>query len=205
MVRSNSSNLKNKRIRKVVEDSEGESSVCQSDTDLSDYEGYDCSPSESEAEETSPKEKAKKEKPKAPSACVAKPKPPASSKPTEKKKDNRSSKDKKTTQSSSPSKRKKKEYEMFDESDVNIDMSNDNIKPQKIKLTSNLLIECRNIVVDEPDKKKFSYPGIVFIRKMKDDKCFEFNIPLAVGSRVVNAIEIMISEKNKPKKKEQLD
>lgn len=204
MSRSTSANLKNKRSRKVIEDSDRESSVCQSDSEGSDYEGYEYySPSESEAEETSQKEKAKKEKPKAATAGVTRSKPVAVSKVAEKKKDSRVvSKDKKIISSTSQSKRKKKDYDMFDESNIIIDMSNENIKPKKIKITSTLLLECRTVVVDEPDKKKFSYPGIVFIRKMKDDKCFEFNIPLAIASRVVNAIEIMMNDKNNPKTKE---
>ncbi len=71
-------------------------------------------------------------------------------------------------------------------------MSNESLKPQKIKLASNLLVESRTIVVDEPGVKKFSYPGIVFIRKMKDGNCFEFNLPIT--SRVITALEIMTKD-----------
>jgi hypothetical protein len=194
MPRATPANLKNKNSRKIIEDSDRESSIYQSDSERSSYEDDECnSSSESEVEEAPQKEKVKKEKPKAATSKVVKNKPQVASKVLEKK---QSCKDKKPS-SSSPAKRRKKDYDLFDDSDVKIDMSNENIKSQKIKLTSNLLIECRTIVVDEPDKKKFSYPGIVFIRKMKDDKCFEFNIPLAIASRVVNAIEIMTNDKNK--------
>jgi len=75
-------------------------------------------------------------------------------------------------------------------------MSNESLKPQKIKLTSNLLIESRTIIVDEPGVKKFSYPKIVFIRKMKDGNCFEFNLPMVMASRVIAAIEIMTMTKD---------
>jgi len=148
MTRAVSSNLKVKKSRKIIEDSDRESITSISDSEKSDYEEDECfTSSESEGEETPPPQ------------------------------------------------------EMFDDSNVKIDMSVDSIKPQKIKLTSNLLIECRTITVDEPDKRKFSYPGIVFIRKMKDDKCFEFNIPLAIASRVISAIEIMTNERNNFQKK----
>ena len=73
-------------------------------------------------------------------------------------------------------------------------LSNESLKPQKIKLASNLLVESRTIVVDEPGVKKFSYPGIVFIRKMKDGNCFEFNLPMAITSRVITALEIMTKD-----------
>jgi hypothetical protein len=94
-------------------------------------------------------------------------------------------KDRKTSKSK---KKIKKKPEAFDELDVKIDMSNESLKPQKIKLASNLLVECRTIVVDEPGVKKFSYPGIVFIRKMKDGNCFEFNLPMAITSRIITAL-----------------
>lgn len=199
MPRATPSNLKSKKSVKIVEDSDRESIASFSDSDKSDYEDDECYTSESEDEEipTSQKEKVKKEKSKATSTQVkAKPSSP-SSKP-EKRKPGRDTNDKKTN----TPKKKKRTAEMFDDSNIKIDMSNDNIKPQKIKLTSNLLIECRTIVVDEPDKRKFSYPGIVFIRKIKDDKCFEFNIPLAIANRVINAIEIMVNDRNSLKKKD---
>ncbi len=60
-------------------------------------------------------------------------------------------KDRKTSK-----KKIKKKPEAFDESDVKIDMSNESLKSQKIKLASNLLVESRTIVVDEPGVKKFS-------------------------------------------------
>jgi hypothetical protein len=195
MTRAVSSSLKVKKSKKIVEDSDRESTASFSDSEKSDYEEDECSTSsESEDEETPPpqKEKVKKEKSKTAAQAPVKAKASIAPKPEKRK----HCKDKKT------SAKRKRKAEMFDDSNVKIDMSNDNIKPQKIKLTSNLLIECRTIVVDEPDKKKFSYPGIVFIRKMKDDKCFEFNIPLAIASRVISAIEIMTNEKNNFKKKE---
>ena len=199
MTRATPSNLKSKKNLKIVLDSDRESSVSLSDSEKSDYEDDECHTSSSESEDEeipTQKEKVKKEKSKTTGTEVKakSSKAPNSSKPEKRK----HSKDKKIN----IPKKKKRVAEMFDDSNVKIDMSNENIKPQKIKITSNLLIECRTIVVDEPDKKKFSYPGIVFIRKMKDDKCFEFNIPLAIASRVINAIEIMMNDKKSLKKKD---
>lgn len=143
MTRAVSSNLKVKKSRKIIEDSDRESITSISDSEKSDYEEDECfTSSESEGEETPPpqKEKVKKEKSKTPQTQIkAKPKP-------EKRKH---CNDKKT------STKRKRKAEMFDDSNVKIDMSVDSIKPQKIKLTSNLLIECRTITVDEPDKGSF--------------------------------------------------
>jgi len=105
MTRAVSSNLKVKKSRKIIEDSDRESITSISDSEKSDYEEDECfTSSESEGEETPP--------------------------------------------------------------------------PQKEKV-----------------KKE------IFIRKMKDDKCFEFNIPLAIASRVISAIEIMTNERNNFQKK----
>ena len=155
-----------------------ESEVSSDSDTSSEYENikYETS-SESEDDEnpkTSKKEKAKKAK------------MSSEEKKSEKMKHE---KDRKTSK-----KKIKKKPEAFDESDVKIDMSNESLKPQKIKLASNLLVESRTIVVDEPGVKKFSYPGIVFIRKMKDGNCFEFNLPMAITSRVITALEIMTKD-----------
>jgi len=86
----------------------------------------------------------------------------------------------------------KKDYGMFNESDIKIDMSNENLKPQKIKVASNLLVESRVITVDKPGSK-FSHPGIVIVHKMNDGKnLFEFNFPIAVANRIASAIGIIM-------------
>ena len=84
--------------------------------------------------------------------------------------------DRKDKQNSKSSKKMRKDYGMFDESDVKIDMSNENLKPQKIKVASNLLVESRVITVDEPGSK-FSYSGIVIVRRMSDGKSFRIQLP----------------------------
>ena len=70
--------------------------------------------------------------------------------------------------------------------------------PWKFSLLGRSVFETNNnnnySKVDEPGVKKFSYPGIVFIRKMKDGNCFEFNIPMAITSRVITALEIMTKD-----------
>jgi hypothetical protein len=86
---------------------------------------------------------------------------------------------------------------MFDESDVKIDMSNENLKPQKIKGASNLLVGSGVITVDEPVRYKFSYPGIVLIHKMNVGKSFEFNFLIKVASRIASVIEIIMKNNEK--------
>ncbi len=59
-------------------------------------------------------------------------------------------KDRKDKKSNSKSSKKmKKDYGMFGESDVEIDGLNENLKPQRIRVASNLLVESRVITADE--------------------------------------------------------
>jgi hypothetical protein len=37
----------------------------------------------------------------------------------------------------------------------------------------------------------FSYPAIVFLRRMKDGKIFEFNLPASLASKVVEAVTVV--------------
>ena len=94
------------------------------------------------------------------------------------------------------SKKMRKDYRMFVESDVKIDMLNENLKPKKIRVASNLLVESRIITDNEPGSK-FSYPGIAIVCKMNDRRSSEFNFSITVASRIVNAIEIIIKNNEK--------
>jgi hypothetical protein len=161
----------------------------------SEYENNNETSSESEGEETpkpliSKKEKAKKEK-----LGVEVDESIGDVREKAKRRKMKDRKDKKK-QNSKSSKKMKKDYGMFDESDVKIDMSNENLKPQKIKVASNLLVESRIITVDEPGSN-FSYPGIVIVRRMNDGKSFEFNFPITVASRIASAIEIIMGNNEK--------
>jgi predicted metalloenzyme YecM len=68
------------------------------------------------------------------------------------------------------------------------------LKPQKIKVASNLLVESRVITVDEPGSK-FWYSGIVIVRRMIN--LFEFNFPITVAGRIVSVIEIIMKNNEK--------
>ncbi len=177
---TNPSNLKRKSKATFAENEIGSDSE-----GVSEYENSNETSSESEGATISKKEKAKKEK-----LEVEVDESVVDAREKSKRKKMSDRKDKKK-QNSKSSKKMKKDYGMFDESDVKIDMSNENLKPQKIKVASNLLVESRAITVDEPGSK-FSYPGIVIVRKMNDGKSFEFNFPITVASRIASAIEIIM-------------
>ena len=182
---TNPSNLKRKSKATFAENEIGSDSE-----GVSEYENSNETSSESEGEETSKTTISKKEKEKKEKLEVEVDESVVDAREKTKRKKMSDRKDKKK-QNSKSSKKMKKDYGMFDESDVKIDMSNENLKPQKIKVASNLLVESRVITVDEPGSK-FSYPGIVIVRKMNDGKSFEFNFPITVASRIASAIGIIM-------------
>ena len=189
---TNPSNLKCKSKATFAENELGSDSE-----GVSEYENSNETSSESEGEETSKttiskKEKVKKVKKEKLELEVDESVSVGDVREKAKRKKMNDRKDKKK-QNSKSFKKMKKDYGMFDESDVKIDMSNENLKPQKIKVASNLLVESRVITVDEPGSK-FSYPGIVIVRKMNDGKSFEFNFPITVASRIASAIEIIMKK-----------
>ena len=175
MSRNNSSSLKNKK-RTVLDESDTDAesfSDCQSED-----EGY--SSAESEAESKSEEKKQTK-------------------KSKGKEKDEKKQKVKIKTEKDSRKnpKKKKKVDEIFDDTDVSIDMSKENVTIKKIKLQSNLLLVRRMVEVNE-NGKKWSYPALVFVRKMKDSKAFEFNLPLAIADNIAEAIKALTIKDEPP-------
>lgn len=178
MPRNNSVPLNNKSKKRKVEDTESE------DSEYSNYE-KDFSSSDSNDEESVKK----KEK---------------NCKKTEKEKDrkkiskeeNESLKKKEASKSSKKSTcAKKYDSHDYDESGIILDMSKSHsTQPKKIKLANNLLLERRILNVKDKDKKEFSYPSIIFVRKTNDSKAFEFNFPLSLVPRVIDALKYMLDD-----------
>ena len=90
------------------------------------------------------------------------------------------------------SKKMRKDYRMFVESDVKIDMLNENLKPKKIRVAFKIFLVESRIITDNEPGSKFSYPGIAIVCKMNDRRSSEFNFSITVASRIVSAIEIII-------------
>ena len=95
----------------------------------------------------------------------------------------------------STSKKRKMDVRLFDDLKVAVDMSKEVVREKRVKLSSNLIIESRMVEVrDEETKKTFNYPAVVFLRKIKDGKIFEFNVPLNLCKKLVEAINIVSNE-----------
>lgn len=82
-------------------------------------------------------------------------------------------------------------YNDFD--DISIDMTADSVSKKRIKLSYNLLVQCKMVDVNEKGKK-FSYPALIFERKTKDGKNFEFCIPFNLSNRLIKALNVMLDD-----------
>lgn len=95
----------------------------------------------------------------------------------------------------------KKETPTFNDKNVDIDLfhsSPSNVVARKVKVSNNLMVTCRNI--DQIDGAKhvgYDFAALTFQRKTANDKMFEFIVPLALSTRIVEAIQHIVQENKK--------
>lgn len=100
---------------------------------------------------------------------------------------------------SAPSKSRKRKTEdqksdekLFDDLESTLDISDTVPSCKRVKVSPSLMIESRLVdVKDEDSKRTFSYPAIVFLRRTKDGKIFEFNMPASLASKIVEAVTVV--------------
>lgn len=84
----------------------------------------------------------------------------------------------------------------FDD-DIDKDISISKFEKRKCKISPTVAIETKIIDVVEPGpgKKTYSFPSIVFVRKTAGEKCFEFNLPLTLGTKIIEGLEYILGDK----------
>ena len=70
----------------------------------------------------------------------------------------------------------------------------DNVVPKTIMLNNSLLLSCQLQCADPGRNLNFDYAGLTITRKIKDDKCFDFNMPLNVAPTLIKALNLIIKE-----------
>ena len=98
-------------------------------------------------------------------------------------------------------KKGKKETPVFNDKNVDIDLfhsSPSNVVARKIKVSNNLMVTCRNIdQIDGAKQVGYDFAALTFQRKTANDKMFEFIVPLALSTRIVEAIQHIVQENKK--------
>lgn len=95
---------------------------------------------------------------------------------------------------------KKKDYPDFSDKNVDVDLYNDNphtVIQKRIKVSDNIVVSCKMIAVNQRQANGFEYAAIVFARKGRADKAFEYNLPLTLAPKVIAALNIIVNENPK--------
>lgn len=99
-------------------------------------------------------------------------------------------------------KKKTREAPLFNDKNLDYNLfSNDpdNVVSKKIKISSNVIVQCK--MIDGLEKGKNAtfqdYAALSFLRKTKDEKAFEFNLPLGLATNIIEALKLIINDNPK--------
>lgn len=94
---------------------------------------------------------------------------------------------------------KKKQPAVYDDSDVNKTFKigcPQSVKPLKVALNNNYMLSCKMIQANENTKGglAYDYAGLILHRRTKEDKAYEFNMPLSLGPIMMQSLEYIMTE-----------
>ena len=85
--------------------------------------------------------------------------------------------------------------------DFNLDTENpNNIVPKTVKISTGLKLTCKMLAGATMSSGKVTYPdwaALIFQKKIKDEKCFEFNLSLKDAPKIVEGLKFLIGENKK--------
>lgn len=94
----------------------------------------------------------------------------------------------------------KKEAPVFSDKNCDYDLFNNaaaNVIPRKIKLSSNVIITCRMIEQIEGKALTYDYPAITLQRKTGNGKLYEFNLPMGLAPKIIEAVQLIMKDNTK--------
>lgn len=94
---------------------------------------------------------------------------------------------------------KRKQAAIFDDSNVDRRFKigcPQSVNPKKVSVNSNYMVSCKMIEANENKKGglSYDYAGLIFQRRTKDSKCYEFNMPLSLTPVIISALNYIMSE-----------
>jgi hypothetical protein len=94
--------------------------------------------------------------------------------------------------------KKEKDVPMFNDKNVDYNLYHEapeNVATKKIKLSSNVILMCKMIeATGEQRGLTYDYAALSIIRKTKNNKAYEFNLPLTIAPNLVKGIELIMQE-----------
>lgn len=97
-------------------------------------------------------------------------------------------------------KKTKKVVPSFDSGKVDFNLHTEdptNINNRTVQISSGLKMQCKMMSGLQSFTTKINYPdwaALAFIKKIKDDKVFEFNVPLKDAPKIMEGIKLLIKE-----------
>ena len=87
----------------------------------------------------------------------------------------------------------KKEYKVFNDKNLDVDLHKDpdTIVGRRIRLNASYILCCKTIQMTN-EGTQIDWAAIVIEKKMKDTRCFEFNIPLSIAPRMIAGLQEII-------------
>lgn len=95
-------------------------------------------------------------------------------------------------------KKEKREAPIFNDKNVDYNLYNEapeNVATKKIKLSSNIILMCK-MIEGAGDSKglSYDYAALSIIRKTKNNKAYECNLPLTICPNLIKGIEFIMKE-----------
>ncbi len=94
-------------------------------------------------------------------------------------------------------KKEEKEEILWNEANCDVDLDDhaaSNVHYRKIKISNNLILSCKMISHLENKNLHSDYAALVFSRKTKGEKMFNFLVDMRVTERLIKALQIIIEE-----------
>ena len=101
----------------------------------------------------------------------------------------------KTTKKSKTQAPGKREQNLFNDKNCDIDLFEhdpDKIIAKKIRINSNLVMSCKNMIINTPNGTTYDYPTVTFAKKMKDGRSYDFNINLSASPQIIKGLQKVI-------------
>lgn len=94
---------------------------------------------------------------------------------------------------------KKKQPAEYDDSNVNKTFKigcPQSVKPLKVSLNNNYMLACKMIQANENTKGglSYDYAGLLLLRRTKENKAYEFNMPLSLAPIMLESLQYIMNE-----------
>ena len=98
---------------------------------------------------------------------------------------------------------RKREVPLFNDKNLDYNLFNndpENVVPKKIKISNTVLVTCKmidSITGGGAGGLSYDYAALTFLRKIQNQKAFEFNLPLSLAPNIIEALKLIMKDNPK--------